>query len=359
MAYTTIDDGSVYFQTTLYTGNAGALNIVNGGNSDLQPDLVWLKDRGATNSHRIVDSSRGVQKALRSNSADTEGTDTGLVTAFNSDGFSHNSTDTAWNGSGDTYIAWQWKANGGTRTTFTESGVNPGGGYQVNTTAGFSIVDYTGTGGNGTVAHGLGAVPHVMLFKCRSVGYHWIMYHYKNTSAPETDGIKLDETGATGDYIFYFQDTAPTSSVFTLGTSSPGDSGFNDDGATNIAYLWTEIQGFSKFGGYEGNNNSDGPFIYTGFKPAYFLVKNIDATSAWRIYSNKISNQNGFNDLDRLFYANTNEAESGTGHVVDFLSNGIKIRGDNEDVNDANTYIYMAFAEHPFVSSEGVPVTAR
>ena len=128
MAYTTIDDPSAHFQTATYTGNAGALNIVNGGNSDLQPDLVWLKDRGATNSHRLVDSSRGVQEAIRSNADSAEGTDTGLVTAFNSDGFSHNSTDTAWNGSGDTYVAWQWKANGGTRTTNTESGNNPAGG---------------------------------------------------------------------------------------------------------------------------------------------------------------------------------------------------------------------------------------
>ena len=354
MAYTTIDDPSVYFQTKIYTGNAtDDTAYTNDCNSDLQPDLLWVKNRSVAVDHVWFDSTRGVTKNIRSNSANTESTNSNYLKSFNSDGFTMG-TSSRVNGNTNNMVAWQWKANGGTRTTFSESGNNPAGGYQANTTSGFSIVDYTGTGGNGTVAHGLGAVPHVMLFKCRSVGYHWIMYHQKLTSAPETDGIKLDVAESTGDYIFYFQDTAPTSSVFTLGTSSPGDSGFNDDGATNMAYLWTEKQGFSKFGTFKGNNKADGVFIYTGFKPAFFLWKRYDHSSGWGLIdSTRNPTNQGF------YQAFPHDTGEGNYAIGDFVSNGIKMRNTFGDTNSENPYIYMAFAENPFVSSEGVPCTAR
>ncbi len=355
MAYTTIDDPSAYFQTKLWTGDSNDdRNLTNDGNSDLQPDFLWNKRRSQTGSHQLHDSSRGVTNVLLSNSTNAEQTEANAVQLFQTDGFQVG-TDGSINNDTITYVAWQWKANGGTRTTNTESGNNPAGGYQASTTAGFSIVDYTGTGSAGTMAHGLGVEPKVMIVKNRDATTDWAVYH-RNASATGNDSyLELNTTDASATAGSVWNDTSPTSSVFTVGTNTKT----NTDGEKYIAYCFTDIQGYSKYGNYEGNNNSDGPFLYTGFQPALFIVKNVDSTAAWRLYSNKISNQNGFNDLDRLLYPNTNEAESGTGHVVDFLSNGIKIRGDNEDVNDAESYIYMAWAEHPFVSSKGVPCTAR
>jgi hypothetical protein len=215
MAYTTIDDPSVYFQTTLYTGSGSSTqNVVNGGNSDLQPDWVWVKNRTDARWHRLVDSSRGVSKNLYSNEDDAEGTEAS-VTAFNSDGFSLG-TDTGsdgWNEDGDAHVAWQWKANGGTTTSFTESGNNPGGTIQTNTTAGFSIITTTGTGATGTIAHGLGAVPEIIISKQRSNAENWAVYHGSNTSAPETEILTLNTTDATADNANGYNDTAPTSSV--------------------------------------------------------------------------------------------------------------------------------------------------
>ena len=353
MAYTAIDDSSAHSQTAIYTGTGSSRSVTNGGNSDLQPDLVWIKSRSAGDQeHNLYDSSRGTGKRLIPSSSAAEDSRDG-VTAFNSDGFTTNYSDA--NTSSATYVAWQWKANGGTRTTNTESGNNPAGGYQASTTAGFSIVDYTGTGSAGTMAHGLGVEPKVMIVKNRDATTDWAVYH-RNASATGNDSyLELNTTDASATAGSVWNDTSPTSSVFTVGTNTKT----NTDGEKYIAYCFTDIQGYSKYGNYEGNNNSDGPFLYTGFQPALFIVKNVDSTAAWRLYSNKISNHNGLNDLDRVFYPNANDEESGTGHVVDFLSNGIKIRGDNEDVNDAESYIYMAWAEHPFVSSGGVPCTAR
>ena len=350
MAYTTIDDSTAHFNTSLYTGTGAANSIIGTG---FQPDLVWLKDRGATNSHRLVDSSRGVQEALRSNATSAEGTDTGLVTAFNSDGFSHNSSDTAWNGSGDNYVAWQWKANGGTRVTFTESGDNPAGGYQANTTAGFSIVDYVGTGGAGTVAHGLGVAPYFIIIKARDgsdSNEHWRVGH---NSMAWTHRMQLNETEAKTDSDTCFNDTAPTSSVFTIGT----DNKINTNDENMIAYCFAPIQGYSKFGSYEGNGNADGTFVYTGFKPAFLLYKNADDDA--RNWSMNDTKRSTYNTMDDYLLPNLAIAE-GTSDAVDFLSNGFKLRSSDAGSNDTNeTIIYMAFAEEPFVTSTGIPATAR
>ena len=360
MAFTTINDPSAYFQVALYTGTGSNQSITNGGNSNLQPDWVWVKDRSATNDHKLTDSNRlssgNPTITLESNTsvAEYDDADPAATTSFNSDGFTIG-TNGNYNTNTNTYVAWQWKANGGTLTTNDASATSVGSldsVYQANTTAGFSIVTYTGAGGNQTIAHGLGAVPSVMMIKRRDDAGDWTVYH--STQGNEKF-LRLNANNALGDQATYFNDTTPTSTVFTVG--SAGD--VNTSSGTHVAYCFTDIQGYSKFGTYEGNNDTDGPFLYTGFQPALFIVKNVDSTAAWRLYSNKISNHNGLNDLDRVFYPNANDEESGTGHVVDFLSNGIKIRGDNEDVNDAESYIYMAWAEHPFVSSGGVPCTAR
>ena len=357
MAYTTIDDPSAYFQTALYSGNGSTQSITNDGNSDLQPDWIWFKRRDDTGHNRIFDSTRGVTKRMQANETNGDATTSDALTAFNSDGFSlgADSTDIDVNQSSSTMVAWQWKANGGTRTTFTESGNNPGGGYQANTTAGFSILDYTGTGAAGTVAHGLGVVPELMIVKDRSGdGDDWFVYH---VSTGNDGGMRFNTTAADGDDSNRWNDTTPTSSVCTFGASG----GTNDDGKATIAYVFAPIQGYSKFGSYKGNGaEPEGPFIYTGFKPAYILIHaSSESGQAWVIGDNKRSPSNPC--LAKVF-ANTNNAEGAASgdNNWDFLSNGFRIVTQDDAMNKSGvTYIYMAFAEQPFVSSKGVPCTAR
>ena len=357
MAYTTIDDPSAHFHTQLYSGTGSAQSITNDANAgDFQPDWVWVKKRagGTARNHTLTDSSRGATKGLFSSLNDAEATNAQGLTSFNSDGFSVG-TYNNFNESSGTYVAWQWKANGGSRTTFTESGNNPGGGYQANTTAGFSIIDYTGTANAGTVSHGLGAVPHMIIFKNRDQADDWAVYHHKNTSAPETDFLRLNTTDATIDNVNFMNDTAPTSSVFTVNIAGT----VNENNEKYIAYCFTPIQGYSKFGGYTGNGSLDGPFVYLGFKPAWVLIRQTSTAQNWILYDNKI---NPFNEAVTKLSPNLSDAEdSSTGNNdIDMLSNGFKVTEDNNDMNESGqNFIYMAFAEHPFVSSKGVPVTAR
>ena len=358
MAYTTIDDGSAYFQTKLYTGTGSSNSVTNDGNSDLQPDFIWIKERDGTGQHGAFDSSRGVQKELKIDEDGAESTASQSVTAFNSDGFTVG-TAGDYNGSDNSQVAWQWKANGGTTTTNDASSTGVGSidsVYQANTTAGFSIVSYTGTGSAGTIAHGLGAVPSWMVVKNRSKsgGEGWMVYHQGNTSAPETEHLQIHNTNATSDNDIAWNDTAPTSTVFSV----KDDDSTNDSGETHIAYLWTDIQGYSKFGDYIGTGNDDGPFVYTGFKPAWLMIKRTTA-NAWGIYD---SARGVFNEITMNLDADRTDAENTATNYddLDFLSNGFKLREENDDINaSGGTYIYMAFAEHPFVSSKGVPATAR
>jgi len=353
MAYTTIDDPSEYFQTKIWTGDGNDnRNLTNDGNSNLQPDFLWDKRRSTSGSHKLSDSSRGVTKPLSSNNNNAEGDEPNAVQAFQTNGFQVGN-DSNINGSGVTYVAWQWKANGGTTSTNSDGTKNTV--VQANTTAGFSIVTYSGPSGSGvdTRGHGLGAVPAVVLIKGRGGTENWVMYHHKNTSAPETDVLKLNLTNATADESGNFNDTAPTSTVFTS-----GDTGAtNEDGNTYVAYCFAEKQGYSKFGSYTGNGNNDGPFVYTGFKPAWVLYKRTNDAGNWRILDNK---RNTFNVMNNEIYADLNNAEA-QDNQMDFLSNGFKLRNGSSVGQNGNgsTYIYMAFAEHSFVSSEGVPVTAR
>ena len=358
MAYTTIDDPSAYFQVKLYTGTGSSNSVTNDGNSDLQPDFIWIKERDGTGQHGAFDSSRGVQKELKIDEDGAESTASQSVTAFNSDGFTVG-TAGDYNGSDNSQVAWQWKANGGTTTTNDASSTGVGSidsVYQANTTAGFSIVSYTGTGSAGTIAHGLGAVPSWMVVKNRSKsgGEGWMVYHQGNTSAPETEHLQIHNTNATSDNDIAWNDTAPTSTVFSV----KDDDSTNDSGETHIAYLWTDIQGYSKFGDYIGTGNDDGPFVYTGFKPAWLMIKRTTA-NAWGIYD---SARGVFNEITMNLDADRTDAENTATNYddLDFLSNGFKLREENDDINaSGGTYIYMAFAEHPFVSSKGVPATAR
>ena len=355
MAYTTIDDPSAHFQTLLYTGDGTSSQAqTNTGNSDLQPDWVWIKKRagGTARAHQLYDSSRGVTKLLHSNSDGAESTQSAGLTAFGSDGFTVGDDD-GIGANTATYVAWQWKANGGTTTSFNESGNNPGGTIQTNTTAGFSIITTTGTGATGTIAHGLGAVPHWWISKQRSNAENWAVYHVSNTSAPETEILTLNTTDATADNANAYNDTAPTSTNLTVHTKNE----VNTDGRTYVHYVFAPIQGYSKFGSYTGNGNADGPFVYTGFKPAWLIIKRTSSSGDWLLWDNKRYTSNV---TDAVLKPNSNAAENTGYWYIDFLSNGFKIRATDAEINQSGgTLIYMAFAEHPFVSSKGVPVTAE
>ena len=328
--YTTIDDPSAYFQTAIYTGNGSTIDIVNDGNSDLQPDLLWFKSRSNATDHGIQDSVRGNSLALQSNTNGADGSvGTSQITAIGSDGFSLASGGDV-NTNTRTYVCWQWKETAD---------------------AGFDIVTYTGNGSNRTISHSLSAVPHMMIVKNRDEAEEWTVYHGANTAAPATDYLSLNSTAATADSNTRWNDTTPTSSVFTVGTSDV----VNKNGVAYIAYLFSEKQGYSKFGNYTGNANADGTFVYTGFKPAWVMVKKSSATNNWVIQDTK---RNPHNMMTEFLMANVSDAES-TGLNFDFLSNGFKLRSNSGGSNSAATYIYMAFAESPLVTSTGVPATAR
>jgi len=353
MAYTTIDDPSQYFQTATYTGNDSSNAITNDGNSDLQPDWLWTKNSSSAADHKIFDSTRGVTKFLESNTNDAEGTQANLLSSFNSDGFTLGAGGETNSGSTN-YVAWQWKANGGTTSTNSDGSENTV--VQASTTSGFSIVTYSGPSGSGvdTRGHGLGAVPAVVLIKGRGGTENWVMYHHRNTSAPETDVLKLNLDNATADESGNFNDTAPTSTVFTS-----GDTGAtNEDGNTYVAYCFAEKQGFSKFGKYKGNNNTDGTFVYTGFKPQLVIVKETGNTRNWGMADSRLQTAGNGTVTNALFPNLT--ASKDANERIDIYSNGFKLKTTSTTWNSNNgNYIYLAWASSPFVSSKGVPTTAR
>ena len=346
--YTPIDDPTIYMNPVLYTGNYDTNAITGVG---FQPDLVWAKERDGTSSHAVFDAVRGVQKKIMTNSTDVESTETTYLSAFGADGFTLGANN-GINESGKLNVAWNWKAG----TSFTNDASATGVGDidstgSVNTDAGFSIISYTGTGSAGTVAHGLGVAPKFMIFFNLDGGYNWNTYHsaYSPTQSQEFNTTNAAETNGTA----MWNDTAPTSSVFSL-----GDAGSVNESATPIiAYCFTDVAGYSKAGSYIGNSSVDGTFVYTGFRPAWFLLKNYqDNGDNWCLFDNK---RNAFNVTNNGLAPNSSEVEF-TDVDVDFLSNGVKMRNSTGRHNgNGKTYIYMAFAEAPFVNSNGVPCNAR
>ena len=361
MAYTTIDDPSAYFQIATYTGGGGNSSITNDGNSDLKPDLVYFATRNATNPKPLLDSTRGGNKFIYSDL--TQGADTGDagvgIATFNTDGFTFGSTaQTYFNDTNNTYVAWQWKCNGG--TTSNLSG-NLASVVQVNADAGFSIVTYTGSGGNGqSVLHGLGLTPEVIITKARNGADNWHVYH---KSIGNTKILKLNTTDAEASSSAYSA-AAVSSSAFFVSTSLIY---VGQLGADFVSYCFAPIQGYSKFGKYVGNGNANGAFVYLGFAPAWLLIKRFDAGATnWNLYDNKReSSGGGFaagQDASRRLFPNNAEAESANtvADEMQFTSNGFKLRGTQGSLNGSgNEFIYMAFAENPFVTSTGVPATAR
>jgi len=366
MAYTNIDDPSAHFQTLLYTGDSNSpRDLVNDGNSDLQPDWVWIKGRSHADLHLLYDSSRGGGKFIRSESTAAENTGGYGLTAFNSDGFRTNAYAYS-NENTHTYVAWQWKANGGTTTSVSASGTGANcinaSTHQVNQDAGCSIITYTGRADQITVhqqtnlTHGLGVTPDLTIMKKRDGTGDWVVMgkHITTSSAySANEHLHLNTSDGISDaeYTGY---VAPTSTYIYL-----GDALVNDTGDDYVCYAFAEKQGYSKFGSYVGNGTAnDGMFVYTGFKPAFVMIKKSSGTGNWLIYDNK---RGAFNLNDEYVYANEASAEATSSTSgYDFLSNGFKVRNTYNDGNViGQTYIYMAFAESSFVTSGGIPTTAR
>ena len=346
MAYSTISKPSLHFNTKLYTGNGSTQSITGVG---FQPDFCWNKNRSSATSHQLFDSVRGATKRIYSDSNAAEDTNTNSLTSFDSDGFSVGSGSSA-NGNGNNIVSWNWKANGAGSAN-TDGTINST--VSVNTTAGFSIVSYTGNGTTGaTVGHGLGVKPNMIILKYRNAGStNWQVYH---SSLGATKYLQLNSTGTSTTSNTRWNDTEPTNQVFTLGSS--GDVKTN--GGQYIAYCFAEKTGYSKFGSWVGNNNVDGTFIYTGFSPKFILWKNISSAYGWYMMDAK---RDIDNPAEKYIYAHLADAE-GTNTFFDFVSNGFKIRSTGAGHNSSsNTYIYMAFAEEPLVANVGssIPATAR
>ena len=347
MAYTTFQPKD-HFNTVAWTGTASSPTNVTG--YGFNPDMIWNKYRAGAGDHQLYDAVRTATKMIIPNSTAAESTNANGVTAFITDGFTAGSDINVNNGNS---VAWGWKANG-SGSSNTDGDITST--VSANTTSGFSIVSYTGNGTASNVGHGLGVAPKVLLIKRRGTSAEdWLMGHVGNhDTLPWKYGINFN-TDVVHESGTYFADTAPTSSVFRIEANAE----VNGNGGTYIAYCFAEKKGFSKFGSYKGNGNADGTFVYTGFKPALVIGKrSVGGTEDWFMFDNK---RDSHNVNHKLLYPNTNGAEyTGTAARNDFLSNGFKLRlNDAKENASGSTYIYMAFAEEPLVSSNNVPATAR
>ena len=351
LATPSITDGSAHFQPTLYTGTGSSLAVTQSGNSTFQPDLVWIKGRSGATEHVLTDTVRGVTKELSSNDTGAEETVAQGLTTFGSAGFTVG-TDGSYNTSSATYVGWQWKANG-SGSSNTDGSITSTA--SANTTAGFSVSTYTGTGSAATIGHGLGIAPKMIIVKKRVAGTDdaWIVWH---ASLPGANYyLNLNDTGAQDTSVNYWNNTLPTSAVFSVGASN----GTNENTKTFVAYCFAEIPGYSSFGSYTGNGSADGPFVYTGMTPEFVIIKRSNTTENWIMLDNARSVYNPTNDVQYPNLAQTDNTNS-TSTLVDNISNGFKVRGTNTNINaSGSTYIYMAFAENPFGGDGVAPATAR
>ena len=343
MAYSTINKSTDYFNTVTYSGNGSNNHTITG--VGFNADFVWNKLRNGTDDHRLFDKARGINKYVESSNATVEATDAILST--NSDGYVLTDAGEVNSNTG-TYVGWNWIANG-QGSSNTDGSINTT--YtSVNTTAGFSIVTYTGTGSNATIGHGLGVAPKMIIIKARNYAKDWTVYH---ASLGNGKWLELNGTAAEQTNSNRWNNTSPTNQVFTVGV----DSGVNGSGYTYVAYCFAEKTGYSKFGSYTGNGNANGTFVYTGFKPAFVLTKKSSGSgNSWRMFDNK---RPGFNSNSfKFMHANLNNAED-SGDVMDLDSNGFKIRTTSNDQNTSGaTYIYMSFGQS-IVGTNNIPATAR
>ena len=356
MAYTTINKPQDYFNTKLYSGNSSTNAITGVG---FQPDLVWLKRRTVAVAHHLwhdVVRGKSGDKYYYLESSSTiaqnvQGDADGLST-LDSDGFTLTYNDSgAWNVSGSNYVSWNFKA-GGTASSNTDGTITSN--VSANTTAGFSIITFTGNGTSGaTVGHGLNATPGVYMVKRTDTTGRWQVYHHKMADSPETKYMFLDGTEAQQTGTNRWNDTAPTTSVFSLGNSTE----VNASSGTYVAYVFAEKKGYSKFGVYKGNGNVDGPFVNCGFNPAWIMFREKGNTNSWRVTD---SVRDTYNPKEKSLNANSTSTEASSGYTHDALSNGFKVRTTDTNLNrSGGNYLYMAFAEAPIVGSNNVPANAR
>ena len=341
MAYTTINKHTSYFNTKLYSGNASTQAITGVG---FQPDWCWFKGRNFADNHVSIDAVRGTNKAVYQDTTGSSTTQTHYFTSFDSDGYTLGNSG-IMNGSSKTYASWNWKANGAGSTNNDGSVAST---VSVNTTAGFSIVQWTGTGATATVGHGLGVKPAIVLIKNTGATENWVMYH---SSLTAEKNLKLNNQEAAQDTTGAFNDTEPTSSVFTVHTNT----NVNQSGQVMIAYCFAEKTGYSKFGSYNGNSSSDGAFIYTGFKPAFINIKASSRQESWYMFDDKRIGRNPDNEQ---IYSDATTAENAYDYL-DILSNGFKLRQNNVGLNGSGeTYVYLAYGQS-LVGSNNIPATAR
>ena len=348
--YTTIDDAGSFFNPILYSAGSAPLAITGVGFS---ADFTWIKSRSYADNHNLFDTVRGATEIIYTNMNAVQDTQAQSLQSWQSDGFTLGTRNDT-NRSGQTFVSWSWKA--GTTTGIAGSPTITPTSYSFNATPGFSVIAYTGTGVAATLPHGLGVAPKMIIQKNLDDAENWQVYH---ASMGATKYILLNDVGAEQINSTRWNDTEPTSTLFSIGT----DSSVNYSGEDMIAYVFADVQGYSKFGSYAGNGNADGPFVYTGFRPAFIVIKNADGVETWNMWDNKRSTS-GTNltnmNLAPSAVAAENTASAPGGQVLDLLSNGFKIRGTTTECNQSGyDMIYMAFAEAPLVNSEGVPVNAR
>ena len=345
MAFTTINKSTDYFIPELYVGTGSSRTI---STLNFQPDWVWIKNRGTNDRHSLFDAVRAAPNMLTSNANDAQSAQPSELTAFNANGFTVNNA-TSVNGSSANYVSWNWKANG-TGSSNTAGSINST--VSVNTTSGFSIVKYVGNASQSqTVGHGLGVAPKLIIFKSSTSADDWSICFPSVLGVDGRLTLNTSAANSIGDNTFW-NSVAPSSTLFSLGNNTRA----NASGQTIIAYCFAEKQGYSKMGSYTGNGNTNGTFVYTGFKPAYVIAKRTDGTSNWNQFDNK---RFGFNVKNPLLYPNLTNAEADD-VFIDLLSNGFKWRTTNGDINaSGGSYIYMAFAEAPLVGTNNVPANAR
>ena len=344
-AYTTIDDPSAFFKVHLYagTGSSNAQTFAD-TDTDMQPDMVWIKNRDATDNHVLTDAVRGATETLFPNDSGATATVAEGLKSFDSDGYTVG-TDVRWNTSTEDYASWNWKM--GTTSGLSGGSLTPDG-YSFSATAGQGIYEYTGGGSVVTITHGLGSIPKFMLGKrSENDAQEWRVYHEANGP---TKFMVLDQNDAVGTNSANWNDTAPTSTLFTIGTS------LAESGKVMMNYVFADVQGYSRFGKYYGNANADGPYVYTGFRPAWILLKRTGSADSWQLFDSK---RLGYNAANDKLTPNSTTAE-GSSTFIDIFSNGFKLTTTNTAVNNSGELnLYAAFAQAPFVNSSGVPVNAR
>ena len=345
MAYSTIDKSTSFMNTVLYTGT-GASNAQTG--IGFQPAMTWLKSRSAATSHYLFDSARGATEAIFPDLTDAEAANAEYLKSFDADGFTLG-TNAGINDNTKTYVAWNWKAGTSSGVDFSSGDITPTA-YSINTTSGIGIYHYTCTGANATMVHGLSSAPKMLITKSLGDTSPWAVWH---TAMAATNYLVLDDTAPEATNANAWNSTAPSSTLISLGA----DGQTNGSGKNNIMYAFSDVKGYSKFGYFKGNDANDGPFVYTGFKPHYLVVKRFStgANAGWGLYDDKRA---GYNEENKTLYIHSASAEDSAGYI-DLYSNGFKIISSSAWQNSSNNnFLYMAFGQ-PTVGSNGVVATAR